>query len=87
VTTVTDRVTVVLFSLASFLAVLAVLAHQLPATQHPDPRPSAVLRKIYRTTVVETIAGGGGAPSMTQSVTGSSSGSSATQSAPTTRVS
>jgi hypothetical protein len=83
VTTVTDRVTVLLFSLATFLAVLAVLAHQLPATKQPDLRPSAVLRKVYRTTVVETVAGGGAAPSVTQSVTGSS----ATHSAPTTRVS
>jgi hypothetical protein len=87
VSTVTDRVTVILLSVAAFLAVIAGLAHQLPAAKHPDPRPPALLRKVYRTTVVETIAGGGGAASVTQSVSGSSSSSSATPSAPTTRVS
>jgi hypothetical protein len=44
-----------------------------------------VLRKIYRTTVVETIVGSGGPTSVTRSVSGSSS--SATQAAPATRVS
>jgi hypothetical protein len=85
VTTVTDRLTVVLFTLAGFLAVLAVLAHQLPAFGRSDSRPSPVVRKIYRTTVIETLVGSAGPTGVTRSVSGSSS--SATQPAPTTRVS
>ena len=84
-TTVTDHLTVVLFTVATFLAVLAILAHQLPAFGRADRRAAPVLRKIYRTTVVETIVGSGGPASVTRSVSGSSS--SATQAAPTTRVS
>lgn len=84
-TTVTDRLTVVLFTVATFLAVLAILAHQLPAFGRADRRTAPVLRKIYRTTVVETIVGSGGPTSVTRSVSGSSS--SATQAAPATRVS
>ena len=84
-TTVTDRLTVVLFTLAGFLAVLAVLAHQLPAFGHSDSRPSPVVRKIYRTTVIETLVGSAGPTGVTRSVSGSSS--SATRPAPTTRVS
>jgi hypothetical protein len=89
VTTVTDRLTVVLFTVATFLAVLAILAHQLPAFGRADRRAAPVLRKIYRTTVVETIVGSGGPTSATRSVSGSSSSSSSssTQAAPATRVS
>jgi hypothetical protein len=83
VTTVTDRLTVVLFTLAGFLAVLAVLAHQLPAFGRSDSRPSPVVRKIYRTTVIETLVGSAGPTGVTRS----GSSSSATQPAPTTRVS
>ncbi|MGZ4218612.1 MAG: hypothetical protein ACXVS6_12270 [Solirubrobacteraceae bacterium] len=86
-TTVTDRLTVVLFSFAAFLAVLAVLAHQLPVFGRSDSRPSPVVRKIYRTTVIETLVGSAGPTGVTRSVSGSSSSSSATQPAPTTRVS
>lgn len=85
VTTVTDRLTVVLFTVATFLAVLAILAHQLPAFGRADHRASPVLRKIYRTTVIETIVGSGGPTSVTRSVSGSSSGATAT--APATRAS
>ncbi len=84
-TTVTDRLTVLLFTAAAFLAVLAILAHQLPAVGRADRRPSTVLRKVYRTTVVETIVGAGGPSSVTRSVSGSSSGAIAT--APATRAS
>ena len=84
-TTVTDRLTVALFTVATFLAVLAILAHQLPAFGRADRRTGPVLRKIYRTTVVETIVGSGGPTSVTRSVSGSSS--SATRAAPATRVS
>ncbi|MGZ4182587.1 MAG: hypothetical protein ACXVUL_18100 [Solirubrobacteraceae bacterium] len=86
-TTVNDRLTVVLFSFAAFLAVLAVLAHQLPVFGRSDSRPSPVVRKIYRTTVIETLVGSAGPPGVTRSVWGASSSSSATQPAPTTRVS
>lgn len=81
----TDRLTVVLFTLTGFLAVLAVLAHQLPAFGRSDSRPSPVVRKIYRTTVIETLVGSAGPSGVTRSVSGSRS--SATQPAPTTRVS
>jgi hypothetical protein len=84
-----DRVTVWLFSLTAFLLVLALLATQLPADTDHAKRPIVVLRKVYETTVVETVAGGRGAataPSVTQSV--SSSGSSqSVAAAPTTRSS
>lgn len=74
-----------LFSVAAFLAVLSILARQLPATEH-RPVP-VVLRKIYRTTTVETIVGSAarGGTSVSQSV--SSSGASGTVSAPTSRTS
>ena len=55
-----DRLTVALFSATAFLVVLAVLASQLPAAKYAGSPPVRVLRKVYRTTVVETIAGGTG---------------------------
>jgi hypothetical protein len=79
----------VLFSLAAFLIVLALLAIQMRAgASQSAARPVIVLRKIYRTTVVETIAGGSGptGASVTQSVSSSSTGSTA-YAAPTTRTS
>jgi hypothetical protein len=76
-----------LFSVAAVLAVLAVLAHQLPAASHVASRPVRILRKIYRTTVIETVAGGGRATGTSVSQSVSSSGSSATAAAPTTRTS
>jgi hypothetical protein len=84
-----DRLTVALFSLAAFLAVLALLAGQLRAASvNSAARPVLVLRKVYRTTVVETIADGSGAggTSVTQSVSSSGSGAT-TLAAPTTRTS
>lgn len=84
-----DRLTVVLFSLVAFLVVLALLASQLrAASTHSAARPVLVLRKVYRTTVIETVPGGSGpgATSVTQSV--SSSGAvGAAPAAPTTRTS
>jgi hypothetical protein len=72
-----DRVTVVLASVTAFLVVLTVLGTQLSATGSGQEADRPVLfRKIYRTTVVERVlpagAGGGGGPSVTQSVSGSS---------------
>jgi hypothetical protein len=73
-----DRVSVALFSLAAFLAILALLASQLSGgVGHVRPAP-AILRKVYRTTVVERVlpagTGGRGGASVTQSESGSVSG-------------
>ena len=82
-----DRLTVVLLSVAAFLSVLALLGTQLRAAASSPRAPRVVLvRRIYRTTVVETIAGGGRGPAVSESV--SSSGSTGSVSAvPTTRTS
>ena len=85
-----DRVAVALLALAGFLAVLALLAWQISSSaSNLGTRRAMVLRRVYETTVIETIPGsgaGGGGSSVTQSV--SSSGSSYTSvAAPTTRTS
>lgn len=85
-----DRLTVALLAVAGFLAVLALLAWQMSwSAASTGVRPAIVLRRVYQTTVIETIHGsgsGGGGSSVTQSV--SSSGSSSPSSAaPTTRTS
>jgi hypothetical protein len=82
-----DRLTVMLFSVAAVLAVLAVLAHQLPASSQRVSRPVRILRKIYRTTVIETVAGAGQTTGTSVSQSVSSSGSAASAAAPTTRTS
>jgi hypothetical protein len=87
-----DRVTVALASVAAFLLVVALLGTQLGSTgsgQEAD-RP-VLLRRIYKTTVVERVLpagapGGGGGPSVTQSVSGSSAPYTSTT-APLTRTS
>jgi hypothetical protein len=84
-----DGLTAVLFSIAAFLAVLALLAGELPAGgDHSAARRVIVQRRIYQTTIVETVTGGGAssAAAVTQSVSNSSSGS-AVSAAPTTRTS
>jgi uncharacterized membrane protein YgcG len=67
-----DRLTVGLFSIAMFLVVLAFLAVQLrTGAARPVARQLVVLRRIYRTTVIEAVrgpGGGGGGSSQTQSV-------------------
>jgi hypothetical protein len=83
-------VTVGLFSLAAFLLVLALLATQLDHASASRASGRAVLlRRVYRTTVVERVlpAGSGGASgtSVTQSV--SATGASALPATPTTRTS
>jgi len=85
-----DRVTVALLAVAGFLAVLALLAWQMSSSAaNAGGRPAIVLRRVYETTVIETIRGpgsGAGGSSVTQSV--SSSGSSyASGALPTTRTS
>ena len=80
-----DRVSVVLVSLAAFLVVLALLAGQLRASPpRVSKQPVIVLRRVYQTTVVETVPGPGSGTSVSQSVSSSGSSSSAT---PTTRAS
>ncbi|MBV8220260.1 MAG: hypothetical protein JO325_17465 [Solirubrobacterales bacterium] len=79
-----DRLTVVLLTLASVLAVLALLAWQVRASATVNTRPAKMVRRVEQTTIVETIVGPSQqrGSSVTQSV--SSSGSS---SAPATRAS
>jgi hypothetical protein len=80
-----DRLTVALFSLTAFLIVLTLLVRQLPTVSHRDARPVRVLRKIYRTTVIETVwSAVGRGTAVTQSVSSSSSGPAVL---PTTRAS
>jgi hypothetical protein len=83
-----DRVTVVLFSLATFLVVLALLATQLAGATSHRAAPVLLVRKIYRTTVVETVTGAPGhkGTSVSQSVS-SSGASGGTVASPTTRTS
>jgi hypothetical protein len=82
-----DRVSVMLFSLAAVLAVLALLAIQIRSgPSQTQARPLVVLRRIYRTTIVETLPGPGRGTSVSQSA--SSSGAvQAVSAAPTTRSS
>lgn len=82
-----DRTSVLLFSVAVFLAVLALLAWQLRATPaRTAAHPILVVRRVYETKIVETIRGGAGASSVSQSVSSSGSGA-IPVSAPTTRSS
>jgi len=77
----TDRPTIALFSLAGFLVVLALLASQFAVGgKATSVRPREVLvRRVYQTTVVErvphsaTAGSSAGSPTVTQSVSGSTS--------------
>lgn len=70
-----DRLSVILFSLAAFLAVLALLADQLRAgATQPSTQRLVVVRRVYQTTVVETVPGSGWGSSVSQSVSSSRSG-------------
>jgi hypothetical protein len=84
-----DRASVILLSLAAVLAVLALLAWELrSAPPRSARRAEVVLRRVYQTTVVETIVGSRSAAgtSVLQSVSSSGSGYSPVA-APTTRSS
>ena len=85
-----DRLTVALLSVAAFLAVLALLGAEVRASAtHGGAGHVVLVRRVYRTTVVETVVGGsgrGGGPAVTQSVSSSGSGMSVAA-APTTRTS
>lgn len=73
-----DRATVILLGLTAVLAVLALLAWQLSSSPTKTAaRPVRLERRIYQTTVIETIGGGGSGTSMSQSVSSSGSASSA----------
>lgn len=83
-----DRITVMLFSLAAFLAVLAMLVSQLPVTSVAQHRAAVIIRRVYRTTVIETVVGGGAGGTTVSRSTSSSGGAVATPApAPTTRAS
>lgn len=81
-----DRWTVMLLTVAAVLAVFALLVWQLPATQPSASSPVRVLRKVYRTTVIETVRGGGGPAGTSVSQSVQSSGASL-GAVPTTRTS
>jgi hypothetical protein len=82
-----DRIAVMLFSLAAFLVVLALLASQLRGpVRHSTVRAQVVSRRIYRTTVIETVPGRGSGISVAQSTSSSGSGY-VPSAAPTTRSS
>lgn len=80
-----DRLTVILFATAAFLAVLALLISQLhPAAAKPRV---VVVRRLYQTTVVETILGQRAAATSVSRSTSSTGGEATAPLAPTTRVS
>ncbi|MGN6169311.1 MAG: hypothetical protein ACTHQQ_14260 [Solirubrobacteraceae bacterium] len=86
-----DRLSSVLFVIAAFLAVLALLAWQFKLSARAPTRSVILLRRVYQTRVIETVRGPSrgaparGAPAVTQSV--SSSGSAPPPSAPPTTAS
>ncbi len=70
-----DRVSVALFSLTAFLLVLALLGSQLEKSAPRPPAHAAVLvRKIYRTTVMERVIGASARPGSSQTSVSSSAG-------------
>jgi hypothetical protein len=83
-----DRVTIMLLTLAAFLAVFAILAARLRVTSAPAPAPSprvVVLRRVYRTTIVDDGRAYGRARAAAVSV--STSGTAPAPPPPTTRTS
>ena len=74
-----------MLTLAGFLAVLALMAWQLGSGASGRPRGTVVVRRIYETRVIETVVGGRGGSSITQST--SSSGPVASAGPATTRAS
>ena len=70
-----DRVSVALFSVTAFLLVLALLGSQLDqATRRPPARAAVTVRKIYRTTVMESVIGASSRPGSSQTSISSSAG-------------
>lgn len=80
-----DRISVWLFAVGAFLVVLAMLITQLHVA--PSKPRVVVVRRVYRTTVVETVLGQrAGGTTVSRSTTGAGSAPVA-PAAPTTRVS
>ena len=78
-----DGITVVMLSVAAFLAILAMLAWQMRSAPDRATRRVVLVRRVYETRVIATVAGRTGRGS---SVTHSVSSSVPTSSpAPTTR--
>ena len=67
-----DPVTVALLAVAGFLAVLALLSWQLANAPVSRPPRVALVRRVYQTTVVETIPGAKGGSTISQSSSSSS---------------
>ena len=83
-----DRVTVALLTLAAFLLVLAVLAGRLRAAPAAAPvRHVVVLRRIYRTTIIDDSRSDSAGESSSSVSVSTSGGGSATPAAPATRTS
>jgi hypothetical protein len=82
-----DRITVALFSLAAFLLVLALLGSQLGSAHGgPARRVQVVVRRIYRTTVLERVLPAGAGPAAGTTVTQSGSSPLPVESAPAAPV-
>lgn len=82
-----DRPSLILFSLAGFMAVLAVMAIQVHRTASTHTSRAVLVRRIYTTTVIETVAAGRG-PQRTATVPSSAPPTPLpTPPAPTTRTS
>jgi hypothetical protein len=82
-----DRVTVLLLSCTAFLLVLALLGSQLGGSAGaPARRGSIVVRRIYRTTVLERVLPAGAGPRDGASVTQSSSAAPVTEAGPVVPV-
>jgi len=86
-----DRVTIMLLTVAGFLAVFAILAEQMRAAAPGAPATSprvVVMRRVYQTTVVDDTmpAGRGGRATVSVSTSGASSVGAGAP-APTTRTS
>jgi len=85
-----DRITIGLLATTAFLLVLALLGSQLPSFSGEQAhRRPVIVRRVYRTTVLESVLPAGGGPKGGTTVTQSTSGAPAveTAAAPVTRVS
>lgn len=82
-----DRLTVVIYAVAAFLAVLALLAWQVRAAPIRQARQLVVVRRVYDTRIVETIVGRPGIGSSTTQSISSSGSSPPLGAAPATRTS
>jgi hypothetical protein len=80
-----DRLSSVLFVLAAFLAVLALLAWQLKLGAGATTRSVVLMRRVYATRIIETVRGPArGVPAVTQSTSSSGSATPMPPAPPTT---